>query len=392
MNMLNKSKIVFVDESGDEGRKDGKSSDYYVVLALIIDEDQYEPLLSHFKKVRGDNFQHAAEMKSSTVGNNTNRRKKIVSEITSQQFSLSVLVIDKTKLTSPGFYFSPSFVKYMHSRLYRNIKDDFHYVKIQADRIKSHRFMVEFEGYIQKNNPKTLFSECTFDFVDSKSNEFIQAADFLAGTLRRCVERKETKENIDIFLSHFKHRSYIELFPYSDLSCFYAPEGHERTTYDLRIERRAVEEAARFLNENKNSTDTEVREKYHCLQILFSDYYFNEGKEWISSKELKEKLEEVIGDSVSDQKLRLIIGGLRDNHVLIVSRKQGGYKLPTQEAELYEYLNVQSMTIVPMISRISQAHQLVKRATEGKVDILEKDEYIKLRYLVDAASQAEIAG
>lgn len=381
---MNNNKLVFVDESGDEGRTAGASSDYYIVLAIIINEDEYPSLLEHFKGVRSRNFHKCHEMKSVLIGNDVPKRKRVISDITSKSFDISILIVDKSKLTSPGLCFSPSFIKFMHSRLYRNIKEDFHYVHIKADSIKSKMFMDEFERYIHKYNYKTLFSDWSFEFIDSKSNECIQVADILSGTIRRCMEQQETKENTAIFYSYFQNRSYIEIFPYAEYNYLYEISRDERDTFDIHIERRATEEAARFINTHKYSTDELVQERLHCIQILFSDYLLNKGESWVSTNELKEKLEQVLLVPISDQKLRAIIGQLRDDNVLIVSRRSGGYKLPTKEAELYEYLNTQNMTIVPMVNRVSLAHDLIRRATGGKVDILEKDEYKSLKYFVNA--------
>jgi hypothetical protein len=387
---MNKNKIVFIDESGDEGRQKGKSSDYYIVLALIMDEELYPELLNHFKGVRGRRFNNGSEMKSSTVGHDTERRKEIIRDITSVDFELSILMVDKAKLTSPGFWYTPSFIKYLHSRLYQNIRNDYHSVHIKADNIKSKRFMDEFEAYIKKNNPRNLFSDLSFQFIDSKSDECVQAADFLAGTFRRCVEQMETDEDRGIFLSYFKERSYVEIFPYSDHSYLYEITENERNTYDMLIEHRSVEEVSRFLNTNMDSTDPAVQGQCHCLQILFSDYLINKDKNWVPANVLKEKLQEILSETISNQKLRGIIGRLRDNNVLVVSRRAGGYKLPTKEVDMYEYLNAQNMTIVPMVNRIGLTSDLIKRATGGKVNILEKEDYKNLKLFVEAMKSLRI--
>lgn len=382
---MSNNKQVFIDESGDEGLSDG-SSDYYVVLALIIEEEKYCDLLRHFKGVKGRHFKNI-EMKSSVVQNDAVRRKQVISDITGKDFELSILVVDKRKLNSPGFHYSPSFIKYLHSQLHHNIISDAYSVQINADNIKSKAFMDEFKTYINKK--KTLFSRWKFNFLDSRSNECIQAADFLCGTIRRCIEKKETSENRNIFLSYIKNRSHIEFFPYNDNHYLYETTGVERSTYDIKIERKAIEIAYRHIEENINSSKVEIQEQIHSLQFLLSDYHLFNGENWVPTWELKEKYQGTFSAKISDQKMRSIIGKLRDKKVLIVSRRSGGYKIPTKESELYEYLSTQNMTITPMIARIKKAHDLIKRATDENVNILEKPEFSSLKRIVEAVTHID---
>lgn len=381
---MNKNKVVFVDESGDEGRLEGKSSDFYVILALMIAEEDYPQLLQHFKGVRATRFAQKAEMKSDTVGNDSGRRKEIITDLTRKPFDLSILIVDKRKLTTTGFRYPQSFVKYLHGRLYKNVIADLNFVQVKADILKSKAFTDELKTYIEKKNPRTLFSDCCFEFIDSKDNECIQACDFLSGTIRRCIEQRETPEDKGIYLSYIKERSYIEVFPYTDQKYIYEIGVAKETDFDIEIEKKAVEEAYRYINKDKDNSDVQVQQQIFCLQVLLSDYFFSNGDNWITTNALEEKLGESFNETFGDQKLRGIIGKLRDNNVLIASKRSGGYKIPTRVTDLYEYLNTQNMTIAPMISRIKRASDLAKRATDGKVNILDEKEYSNLKILVEA--------
>jgi hypothetical protein len=387
---MNKNKIVFIDESGDEGNIKGKSSDYYVVLALIVAEEEYPQLLQHFKSVRAKRFQRPAEMKSETIGNDSVRRKEIINHITQKPFELFVLIVDKSKLTSTGFCYAQSFVKYLHGRLYQNIMADLSFVQIKADNIKSKAFTNEIRSYIEKKNPKTLFSDWSIEFLNSKDNECIQVCDVLSGTIRRCVEKRETPEDKGIYVSYIKERSYMEIFPYSEHKYLYEIVGDEKSDYDIQIEKRAVEEAYRYINAQKDNSEREIQQQIHCMQILLSDYFINNGDNWVSTSLLEAKIGEEFNETIGDQKLRGIIGGLRDNNVLIASKRTGGYKIPTCLTDLYEYLNTQNMMIAPMVSRIKRASDMVKRATNGNMNILEKQEFKNLKKIIEVLPQLEI--
>jgi len=387
---MNKDKIVFVDESGDEGSLVGKSSNSYVIVALIVAKENCSELLQHFKGVRARRFTQNAEMKSDTVGNNSRKRKEIITDITQKPFDLSILIVNKQELTSTGFQYAQSFVKYLHNRLYQNVLMDLNFVQIKADKLKSKAFTNELKLYIEKKNPMTLFSGCSVEFIDSKDNECIQACDFLCGTIRRCVEGRETKEDKGIYLSHIKERSYIEIFPYSRHEYFYEIDGNKKSDFDIEIEKRAVAEVYRYINEQRESPEIEVQQQIYCLRILLSDYFVTNGDNWVATSILEAKLGEVFNEDISDQKLRGIIGRLRDKNILIASKRTGGYKFPTCLTDLYEYLNTQNMTIEPMIRRIKKATNLVQRATNGNLNILERPEFRNLKQIVEVLPQLEI--
>lgn len=69
-----------------------------------------------------------------------------------------------------------------------------------------------------------------------------------------------------------------------------------------------------------------------------------------------------------------IVSKLRDSGVLIASSNKG-YKLPVCLNDLYDFVNLSSLTIHPMIQRISKCREQILVATNNEIDILEQREY-----------------
>jgi len=108
---------AFIDESGNEGLSaQPQVSQWYVVVALIIDGQDLPRLRDHFEGARAKHFQ--GEMKSSLVGKDDTRREAVLRHILDPGYSLYVFVCEKGDLVSPGYRYPKTFVKNLHGRLY----------------------------------------------------------------------------------------------------------------------------------------------------------------------------------------------------------------------------------------------------------------------------------
>ncbi len=379
-----KDKWAFIDESGDESLmltvKD--VSTFYVIGALIIDDEKYVDIESHFKGVKGRHFPDA-EMKSSLVSN-PKRRQAVLSDIVDADFRLLIQIIDKSKLFGEGFKYPPVFIKNLHNQLYHRIIEDFHTVHLRADAIKSQKLMDEFKKYIVRENQPTLFNTYDLEFVESKKNVFIQVIDFICGTIRRCYDNKESADDKRVYMSYLSRRNVIfDIFPYAVQSSVYPILKNARADFDKIIENRAIEEAYRFKGEHFNSKEELVQEQLVFLDKLTTAYYLSNGTTWVQSYEFAEVYVEAFEKDASEHKIKSVIGKMRDNGILVASRRSGGYKLPSSESDLYEYLNAQNMTITPMLGRIKKMRDIVNRATNGNLDVLDKEEYKKIKVLME---------
>lgn len=69
-----------------------------------------------------------------------------------------------------------------------------------------------------------------------------------------------------------------------------------------------------------------------------------------------------------------IIAKLRDSGV-IISSSPDGYKIPSSEKELNDFINRGITIILPMLSRLKKCNDIIKLGTSGNVDLFQKTEY-----------------
>lgn len=80
-------------------------------------------------------------------------------------------------------------------------------------------------------------------------------------------------------------------------------------------------------------------------------------------------------DKLSIQSFRnKIIAKLRDNEV-IISSSSSGYKIPSTEKELYDFVNHGKSIIMPMLHRSKICNDVIRMGTEGGIRLFERAEY-----------------
>ena len=115
--------LMFIDESGDPGLKVGQGSSKYFIVALVAFEDRDEAqaaddritLLRKEQGLSPDFEFHFAKMKPA-------HRRLFLSAVASYDFFYFGIVINKAKLTGPGFNFKESFYKYACGLIFENAK------------------------------------------------------------------------------------------------------------------------------------------------------------------------------------------------------------------------------------------------------------------------------
>lgn len=379
-------KMAFIDETGD-AQLDLELdciAGYYILAAIVIDKSRYEEVCLHFETVR-DKYFKSKEMKSTLrrLKNKPCEREEILKALAEIDFKLYLYVVNKSQLSkTSGLNYPKNFIKYFHKQFYNCILDDHCLIDIVSDEIKGQKFRDEFSRYMKKKlgaDGERLFYPVKFEFVDSKKNVCIQAADFIVGVVAQSFENKTSME------FHEKHKQILEphivvfdVFP--EIFSPYVitnPQQHW-DKFDYQIEQRALYNSSEFIKTYTQSDDDSHQSQVLCLRAL-RECYFQKGKSnWLPTPSLLE-----LSGINSEQVLRGLIGRLRDAGNLIVSRHSGGYKLATCKADYCEFLNVMNTQISPMIARIKTARNNVLRATDKKIDILEEMQYTNLKAIID---------
>lgn len=374
-------KHAYVDECGDTNVDSSKAnvSTHYVITAIIVNADDLEEVRAGFDEVRVRNFQ-TGEMKSRGVKDNDRRRSKILKELSSLKFRIYCLAIDKRELFSRGYNYADVFFKNLNAKLYRILFKDFPILEVVADQYKTTEFMQSFKTYLSKRFVPELFTKFDIEFVSSKSEVLVQGADLIGGSIARHFDVKLKSPNSAEFLKILEDKIYtIESFP-PVYTPYPVPVKDEVVSpFDGIIEKNAILNANRFIAENEKTSDLGKRDQVVCTKLLLHHHFFH-PRGFLSTNRLLSELNEGRQEALNKHELRTkVIAELRDAKVLIASRNQGGYKLPTSLKDVHQFINLADSRIVPLLKRVEFCREILWRVTDHKLDILEADEYEPLR-------------
>lgn len=383
--MISENQLAFIDEFGNSGFDFEKPnvSSHFIVSAVLIDKDRLRNIEDEIEKIRSKHFQ-TGEMKSSKVGKNDRRRKIILQKISNIDFQIYAFVFDKRKLWSEGLRYHGSFYKFLHGIVESNLYRTFPKLKITADQIGSKEFMSGFVKYVKKRHIPDLFSYSDFGFVESKSSLCIQLSDFLCGTLARGFDEHLKSLSGSSFIDILK-KNIIDINEWpKDIKPYLYRYGEEpQIEFDNTIAQQSINSAKLFIEENEKKDDQLVKEQIQVVKyLLFHISYINYST-YVSTNELINNLEKISDRGISEHYFRSkIIAKLRDHGVLIASSPKG-YKLPTNEQDLWDFINQISKIVKPMLGRLEKCRKHIRLATKNKIDILDRDEYKYLKEFFD---------
>lgn len=374
----------FLDAYGNTGleTKVEGTSVYFIVAAVLVKHDQLESARAKVEQVRVSHFQ-TGEMKSSTVGNNINRRLQILADLNKVEFQVHVDAIDKREIGhDSGLIYGRSFLKHLHQQLYRKLVRAFPDIRVLADEHGSRDFMDGFERYIAKKNPPSLFPQAAFGFIDSRDERLVQLADFIAGSLARVIDPDKISDGSDLILDTIgpKILTFDEWPPLRRLY-----QGiiatREEDMLDSLIEDTCLDQALMFIEENQEPSDSMIQLQIATIRYLVFHSRFIEPTQYVTTNELLAVLLKEGFPPMSEQYFRSsVIAKLRDAGVIIASG-QRGYKLPVSAQDLLDLVTTVSNIVLPMIDRLKRARDHIKRVSEGKLDILSRDELRDLRVI-----------
>jgi hypothetical protein len=191
--------LVFIDDSGDAGFKFDKGSTTFFVIACVILDDDLEALkikVAIKELKRNLNFPDTVEFKFHKSQESV--RTAFLEAINLFSYRIRTIVIDKSKIRSDELKHNKnSFYSYAIKMVLQNNNDTIVNAKIRIDGSGDRIFKRNFLGYLRKqlnSKQKTVMKNCKL--VDSKSDELIQLADMVAGTIRRSYDTKRPHAGI----------------------------------------------------------------------------------------------------------------------------------------------------------------------------------------------------
>lgn len=379
---MSNKKYAFVDEFGAFGTEFENSgcSTHFIITAIIVDEDDLSTVSNGVEMVRKRYFQ-TGEIKSSRVNHNHKRRMIILNELKKLPFHIFSFVCDKRKIyENSGLRYKKPFYKFLNNLVYQELRIAYSNLIITADEIGRNDFLISFANYVRsKEIPLGLFDESAFRFENSKNSNIIQVADIISGSLAYNYDNKKIAEadgyNYRAMLSDKILR--IKEFP-ETFDTFNVTQNSLNPEYNPQIADICYRKARRFIETHQNEDDVEVKQQIAVLNYLLFRFMNKSPRNYIPTKELINQLMYLGYDKLSIQSFRnKIIAKLRDNEV-IISSSSSGYKIPSTEKELYDFVNHGKSIIMPMLYRLKICNDVIRMGTEGHIRLFERAEYQQL--------------
>lgn len=384
---MSNKKYAYIDEFGSYGFEFSKDnvSTHFILTAIIVEDSKKDELEAKVEEIRKKYFQ-TGEIKSSHIGNNHQRRKIILNAIQALPFKIYAFVADKRKiLENSGLRYKKSFYKFLNNFVYTELRINFRMLTVIADEVGGNEYIQSFSKYIKsKAQPLTFFDESEFNIVDSKKSVIVQLADFVSGCLAYSFdENKKLKaENNDYRKMLSSKLLKIKEFP-ETFDSYIVRKDSLDSKYNPQIAEICFRHAEAFLENHNSSEDIEIKQQVAVLNYLLFRFMNNSERKYIPTKELKNQLLYLGYDQISTQKFRTrIIAKLRDAGV-IISSSPNGYKIPSTEEELCDFINHGQSIIVPMLSRLKKCRDAIKLGTNGDIDLFDKSEYNELKQFFD---------
>lgn len=187
--------LVFIDDSGDPSFKiDKGASKFFVICCVVFDDDlQAEKTSTAIKELRR-NLKFSEKMEFKFNGSSYATRTAFLKTVKPFSFKIRVLVVDKKKIKSDLLKNDKqSFYSYFIKMVLRYSKGVILNAKIKIDGSGDRIFRKRFLTYLRKElNFKQQKIVKNLRLVDSKTNQLIQMADMMAGTIRRYKEAEKT--------------------------------------------------------------------------------------------------------------------------------------------------------------------------------------------------------
>ncbi len=367
---LQPGRTAFLDECGNFGfnfQAEGTSL-YYIVCAVVVDNKKIKEIERKVDELRRNNF-GKGEMKSSSISGNHTRRAKILTELLLLDFSLIILIADKRKFQkeSPLANYRSPFVKYLHQKLYNSMYNVYPKLNIIEDEYGLSEFQEGYCEYIKENRPApNLFSQYNFDYVKSQNSNIVQIADMIAGSIKQHLIDKKSPNALTIFKSKI-----LDIINFPKAFKEYGIEMSADKFYDVQIYTLAEQCATKYIEKNEHSKEEDIRLRVLFLRnLLFTVRNISKTK-YLCSKEIVRWLSGLSEKHIitSSYLYRRIIPQLRDADVIIASSGHG-YKIPTSVKDISVYINQTDGIVSPMLNRIENCRKLIRKQTNGTLDIL----------------------
>jgi len=360
---------IYFDEFGHFSPNQHKEGTYshFVYCALIFQTDQDKTLFEDkakeiIKKDFAGNF-----FKSNKLQHKT--RMRVLEKLLDLRWRISVFVVDQKKLEGALSEFQRSFLKYFQRIFLKGLTENVNKFHIQFDKLGSEEFQRSLKDYMDQHVTKwDLFNQIrSYQMFDEKrdKNYLLAFADFFANSVGQYYCKSHYREESGAFLDRIVNRVQVTHFPY-------------KAIYDNKLIRRSSDFDSLTANISLQIANDKLQELYEkeekleyqaLLECLILNYKLNPNR-LLSLSELTDHLLHYY-PGINEDRTRTIISDLRTMGVLIISSKgRAGYKLPNTIADFDMFFKRYLDSVVPMLKRIDQSHNIVYNKSNNVIDLL----------------------
>ncbi|MGG3466833.1 hypothetical protein ABES02_04745 [Neobacillus pocheonensis] len=374
---------AFLDELGDYSFAFDHMnvSTHFLIVAILVKGSNKVLLETELEKLK-------------PFMNDDNQTLEILNSLKDLPFSIYAYVIDKRKIREDfGIMHKTPFFKYLNRMVHEDLNRTFDQLDLVADDQETKPFLREFKNYIRSNSIPDLFNYSTFGFNNSQSDIILQLANQIASALSKGYDRTHFSGLYRSYLKIFKNKiAAINLLPrdYRNFLHDYTSDNYG-SKHDEIIIRQAVNLTYKYIDKHQKTEEDDERLRIDFLKFLLFNLKENPD-EYVYTEEILENLNAIRDLKMNPHNFRSnIVSKLRDSGLLIASSNKG-YKLPVCLNDLYDFVNLSSLTIHPMIQRISKCRDQILHATNNEIDILEQKEYDYLKKIIEMQKVTSVLG
>lgn len=207
--------LVFLDESGDTGRRINSGSSKFFLVGLTVFDDNNEALLcdQRISLLRRE-LNRSSNFEFHFSDNSDNIRQSFISAIQPYNFYYVIVAINKDpdKLTGDGFNSKASFYKYACFMIMNNVWPRLSRATLVIDKSGNSTFQGELRRYIRnKMNDNSHDKIKKFKMQESSSNNLLQLADYCVGICNRKVQKKKNWQLYYDMIS--AKEAYFQIWP-----------------------------------------------------------------------------------------------------------------------------------------------------------------------------------
>lgn len=206
--------LVFIDESGDPGRKIDRGSSEFFVLAVVMFEDHGEASRCEqdIENLAQELGRGSREFKFSKDSHKT--RIRFLDTVRPYGFTYRVFVLNKDprQLYGPGFNTKDSLYKWVCGTALKDVSAQWSDAIVMLDRSGERTFQRQLKSHLQRE-VRTLHGSGRIKKVkanDSRSDRLLQLADYVAGVVNRHTVGRKWAE---VYFRRIRGRGVIRRWP-----------------------------------------------------------------------------------------------------------------------------------------------------------------------------------